>query len=92
LFGTVLLIQQQLVAAIGMLGDRYFTYWGDIDYSVRSFHAGFRNVVLFDAANPTRKAAAGHRSAPRPLFLPFHGAQRDAAMPPSLVRNPQMPP
>lgn len=50
LVGTALLIRRSLFAAIGELDDRFFAYWEDVDYSIRSARAGFRAVPVFDAA------------------------------------------
>jgi GT2 family glycosyltransferase len=49
LVGTALLLRRQLVEAIGVFDERFFAYWEDNDYSVRSIEAGFRNVVIPDA-------------------------------------------
>ena len=43
--GTALLIRRALIEAIGGLDDQYFAYVEDVDYSLRSLTAGFRNVV-----------------------------------------------
>jgi GT2 family glycosyltransferase len=50
LLGTAMLVSVRLVEAIGYLETEMFAYWEDIDFSVRSLHAGFRNVVAWDAA------------------------------------------
>ena len=47
--GTALLIRRTLYQAIGGLGDHFFAYWEDIDYSIRSAKAGYRNVVIDEA-------------------------------------------
>ena len=44
-FGTALLVPMRVVRAIGLLDDRFFAYYEDADYSIRSLGAGFRNVV-----------------------------------------------
>ena len=49
LWGTAMLARRALVEKIGLLDDRIFAYWEDIDYSIRSALAGFRNVMVFDA-------------------------------------------
>ena len=43
--GTAMLIRTELIRKIGMLDNRFFAYFEDIDYSARSAQAGFRNVV-----------------------------------------------
>jgi len=45
LWGTALLIKRALVENIGYLNERYFAYWEDTDYSIRSLEAGFKNYV-----------------------------------------------
>jgi GT2 family glycosyltransferase len=46
LLGTALLIRRALIEAIGLLDDRFFAYVEDVDYSLRSMAAGFRNVAV----------------------------------------------
>jgi GT2 family glycosyltransferase len=49
LLGTALLIRRGLVEAIGVLDPAFFAYVEDVDYSLRSLAAGFRNVAVPDA-------------------------------------------
>jgi GT2 family glycosyltransferase len=49
LLGTALLIKVELVCKIGKLDDSFFAYWEDIDFSMRSNKAGFRNAIDFDS-------------------------------------------
>lgn len=49
LIGTALLVSRRLIETIGMLDDRFFAYVEDVDYSLRSTAAGFRNVAVPDA-------------------------------------------
>ncbi len=58
LWGTAMLARRAMVEKVGLLDDRIFAYWEDIDYSIRSALAGFRNVMvfgtaIFHAAKPT---------------------------------------
>ncbi|MGD0829310.1 MAG: glycosyltransferase family 2 protein [Terracidiphilus sp.] len=43
--GTAMLVKTSLIRKIGMLDERFFAYFEDIDYSLRSSQAGFRNIV-----------------------------------------------
>ncbi|HMF54002.1 MAG TPA: glycosyltransferase family 2 protein [Edaphobacter sp.] len=43
--GTAMLVRAELARRIGGLDERFFAYFEDIDYSVRSREAGFRNLV-----------------------------------------------
>jgi GT2 family glycosyltransferase len=43
--GTAMLVRTSVIREIGMLDERFFTYWEDIDYSYRSSAAGYRNLV-----------------------------------------------
>jgi GT2 family glycosyltransferase len=49
LVGTAMLVSRAVYRRIGGLDERIFAYWEDIDYSVRSALAGFRNVMVFEA-------------------------------------------
>ena len=49
LLGTALLVRRSLFAAIGGLDEAFFAYVEDVDYSLRSLAAGFRNVAVPDA-------------------------------------------
>lgn len=49
LLGTALLIRRSLIETIGVLDDRFFAYVEDVDYSLRSAAAGFRNAAVPDA-------------------------------------------
>ncbi|MBU6257223.1 MAG: glycosyltransferase family 2 protein [Burkholderiales bacterium] len=49
LWGTALLVHRRLVELIGYLDEGLFAYFEDMDYSMRSIAAGFRNVMVFDA-------------------------------------------
>jgi GT2 family glycosyltransferase len=43
--GTAMLVRMEMVRKIGLLDDRFFAYYDDMDYSVRSIAAGYRNVI-----------------------------------------------
>jgi GT2 family glycosyltransferase len=45
LWGTALLIKRAVIENIGYLDERYFAYWEDTEYSIRSLQAGYRNVL-----------------------------------------------
>lgn len=49
LWGTALLIRTELIKKIGYLREDYFAYWEDIDYSLRSLKAGYKNILCKDA-------------------------------------------
>jgi len=44
--GCALLIKRQVVERIGLLYERYFLYWEDVDWGLRAKKAGFKNVVV----------------------------------------------
>jgi GT2 family glycosyltransferase len=43
--GTALLIKRAVIEKIGCLDERFFAYYEDFEYSVRSFKAGYRNAL-----------------------------------------------
>jgi len=45
LWGTALLIKKAVIEKIGLLDERFFAYWEDTEYSLRSLKNGYRNVV-----------------------------------------------
>lgn len=46
LWGTALIIKRNLIKDIGYLDDRFFSYFEDTDYSIRSSKAGYQNVMV----------------------------------------------
>jgi GT2 family glycosyltransferase len=49
LWGTALLVKSSVVDRIGYLNERYFAYWEDMEYSLRSLTNGFVNRVCTSA-------------------------------------------
>ncbi len=49
LLGTALLVRRAVFERIGGLDDQFFAYVEDVDFSLRSLRAGFRNVAVPDA-------------------------------------------
>jgi hypothetical protein len=45
LWGTALLIKKAVIEKIGLLEEKFFAYWEDTEYSLRSLKSGYRNVV-----------------------------------------------
>jgi GT2 family glycosyltransferase len=43
--GTAMLVPARVIRRIGLLDEALFAYYEDVDYSIRSSEAGFRNVV-----------------------------------------------
>lgn len=71
LTGTALLLRRALVERIGVLDDRFFAYWEDIDYGLRSLAAGFRNHLVFDvlAEHAPKPAALAGLAKPHFYYL-----------------------
>jgi hypothetical protein len=62
LTGCSLLIKRAVLEKIGLLDDKFFLYWEDVDYSVRAKKAGFKIKVVpesviyhFEASNELNK-------------------------------------
>ncbi len=49
LWGTALLLSRTLVERIGLLDDNFFAYYEDMDYSLRSINAGFKDLIVVNA-------------------------------------------
>lgn len=45
LWGTALLIKRKVIEKIGYLNEKYFAYYEDTEYSLRSLRAGFKNHI-----------------------------------------------
>jgi len=60
--GPAMLVRAEVVRRIGMLDPAFFAYFEDIDYSVRSAKAGFRNVV--DPNSVVRHLEKNHNKKP----------------------------
>ncbi len=46
LAGAALLVRREVAERIGLFDEALFAYWEDQDYSIRSFQAGFRNILV----------------------------------------------
>jgi len=44
--GCALLIKTGVIEKIGLLDERFFLYWEDVDWGLRAKKAGFKNVVI----------------------------------------------
>jgi GT2 family glycosyltransferase len=44
--GVAMMIKRELINKIGLLDERYFAYWEDVDYCFRARKAGFRIVYV----------------------------------------------
>lgn len=44
--GCALLINKAVIEKIGLLDERFFLYWEDVDWGLRAKKAGFKNVVI----------------------------------------------
>ncbi|HRR39710.1 MAG TPA: glycosyltransferase family 2 protein [Syntrophales bacterium] len=44
--GCALLIKRQVVERIGLLDERFFLYWEDVDWGLRAKKAGFENIIV----------------------------------------------
>lgn len=44
--GCALMIKRDLIEKIGLLDERFFLYWEDVDWCIRAKTAGFRNILV----------------------------------------------
>ncbi|RJO60139.1 glycosyltransferase family 2 protein [candidate division WS5 bacterium] len=44
--GCALLIKRQTIEQIGLLDERFFLYWEDVDWGLRAQKAGYKNLVI----------------------------------------------
>ncbi len=50
LMGSCLLIRRELLDQIGLLDERFFVYFEDVDYCLRAAAAGWKNIFIADPA------------------------------------------
>jgi len=44
--GCALLIKREVIEKIGLLNERFFLYWEDVDWGLRAKKAGFKNIIV----------------------------------------------
>lgn len=44
--GCALLVKREVVEKIGLLDERFFLYWEDVDWGLRCIKAGFKNLMV----------------------------------------------
>ena len=44
--GCALLVKRKVVEKIGLLDERFFLYWEDVDWGLRCIKAGFKNLMV----------------------------------------------
>ncbi len=47
--GCALLVKRKVVEKIGLLDERFFLYWEDVDWGLRCTEAGFKNIMVTDS-------------------------------------------
>ena len=73
--GTAMLIDLRVYRAIGPFDPRFFAYWEDTDYAVRTAAAGFGNVVVAGAR--MQHAATPDRTT-RPPYYHYYMVRNEA--------------
>ncbi len=68
LVGTALLVSRRLIERIGYFDEKLFAYYEDNDMSRRSAAAGFRNVLVADAAVRHHSGNLKERPGERPPY------------------------
>lgn len=70
LWGTALFVKRSVVDSVGYLSDKYFAYWEDAEYSVRTAKGGYRNVIAYGVRVYHKDSGStGGRESPIQLFL-----------------------
>lgn len=67
--GCVLLIRRDVVETIGLLDERYFMYYEDLDFCARARAAGFRIIVVPSARAGHYVGASLKKDSPRRTYL-----------------------
>jgi GT2 family glycosyltransferase len=44
--GCALLVKKEVIEKIGMLDERFFLYWEDVDWGLRCIRAGYKNLIV----------------------------------------------
>jgi GT2 family glycosyltransferase len=67
-WGAAMLIRRSLIERIGGLDEGFFAYCEDIDYSIRSIRAGFRNMLVEGAVVYHDKSPSSAEDFSRPYY------------------------
>jgi GT2 family glycosyltransferase len=77
LVGTALLLSRIMVERVGLFDTRFFAYWEDNDYSIRSVQAGFRSLVVPEAIVEHRSGDAVHLPCSKPPHYFYYMARNE---------------
>jgi GT2 family glycosyltransferase len=69
-----LLVRREVVEQVGLMDERYFIYFEDLDWALRARRAGFKCLVVPDALvwHGDSATTMGDRRAPRPMFYYYY--------------------
>jgi GT2 family glycosyltransferase len=70
-WGAAMLISRNVIESIGLLDERFFAYCEDVDYSIRSLEAGFRNILVEAAVVYHDKSLSASEDFTRPYYHYF---------------------
>lgn len=77
LSGCALLVKRAVLEQVGLLDERYFAYYEDLDWCLRARRAGFRALYVGDARVAHAGSASGNRGAgsSQSAFINYYGAR-----------------
>jgi GT2 family glycosyltransferase len=77
LSGCALLVRRSVLERVGLLDERYFAYYEDLDWCLRGARAGFSSLYVGDAVAYHAGSATANRGAGRSqsTFINYYGAR-----------------
>jgi len=85
--GCALLAKRKLIEKIGLLNERFFLYWEDVNWGLASKKAGFRNLIVpsskvwhkisLSSGGPNSCLRVYHKTRSHLLFLRLHAPKAE---------------
>jgi hypothetical protein len=69
--GTAILVKKEVFEKIGMMDEKYFLYFEDVDFSIRTFRAGYK-LIIRPETTIKHQVSSTTKNLGSPLLLRYH--------------------